>query len=224
MSAVIGWIAQKLAALLGGWAGFALAAVAAAVLAGGLVHTWDAARHRAEVAEIRAANLTAIEEQGRRTLLAERAQLDALQSKDNAYAQLADARETAAVESARLSGELDTALERLRRIESRPAAAPGGMSAAAAAADGCQDLRAARDRAVAALELLIAEGSQAARDPDASPIEVRRELDYLGDRKLVELRKDPAGPWWGGLTRYGTDLAEYTVDCDPGIARPKKYW
>lgn len=60
--------------------------------------------------------------------------------------------------------------------------------------------------------------------PDATPLEIRRELDYLDDRKLVELRKDPSGPWWGNLTRYGTDIAEYTVDCAPGIARPKKYW
>lgn len=60
--------------------------------------------------------------------------------------------------------------------------------------------------------------------PDCTPIEIRRELDYLSDRKLVELRKDPAGPWWGNLTRYGTDIAEYTIDCEPGIARPKKYW
>jgi hypothetical protein len=60
--------------------------------------------------------------------------------------------------------------------------------------------------------------------PDATLLEIRRELDYLADRKLVELRKDPAGPWWGNLTRYGTDIAEYTVDCAPGIARPAKYW
>ena len=60
--------------------------------------------------------------------------------------------------------------------------------------------------------------------PDATPLEVRRELDYLSDRKLVELRKDPAGPWGGNLTHYGTDIAEYTVPCDAGIARPAKYW
>lgn len=60
--------------------------------------------------------------------------------------------------------------------------------------------------------------------PDATPIETRRELDYLSDRKLVDLRKDPGGPWWGNLTRYGTDIVEYTIDCEPGIARPKKYW
>jgi hypothetical protein len=60
--------------------------------------------------------------------------------------------------------------------------------------------------------------------PDASPLELRRELDYLGDRKLVSVRKQPDGRWFADLTRYGTDVAEYTVDCDPGIARPTKYW
>lgn len=60
--------------------------------------------------------------------------------------------------------------------------------------------------------------------PDATPLEIRREIDYLADRKLVEVRKDPAGPWWGDLTRYGTDIVEYTSDCQPGIARPAKYW
>ena len=60
--------------------------------------------------------------------------------------------------------------------------------------------------------------------PDVTPIEVRRELDYLSDRDLVDLRKEPSGRWWGSLTRYGTDIAEYTLDCEPGIARPAKYW
>lgn len=60
--------------------------------------------------------------------------------------------------------------------------------------------------------------------PDATQLEVRRELDYLADRKLVSLRKEPSGRWFGDLTRYGVDLAEYTIDCEPGIARPAKYW
>ena len=60
--------------------------------------------------------------------------------------------------------------------------------------------------------------------PDSTPIEIRRELDYLFDRRLVELRKSPSGMWWGNLTRYGTDIVEYTIDCEPGIARPAKYW
>jgi hypothetical protein len=60
--------------------------------------------------------------------------------------------------------------------------------------------------------------------PDVTPVEVRQQLDYLTDRELVELRKEPHGRWWGNLTRIGTDLAEYTIDCEPGIARPTKYW
>ena len=60
--------------------------------------------------------------------------------------------------------------------------------------------------------------------PDVTPIEVRQQLDYLADRELVKLRKEPSGRWWGDLTRFGTDIAEYTIDCDPGIARPTKYW
>lgn len=60
--------------------------------------------------------------------------------------------------------------------------------------------------------------------PDVTAIEVRRELDYLEARRLVALRKEASGRWWGDLTRYGVDIAEYTVDCDPGIARPKKVW
>jgi hypothetical protein len=60
--------------------------------------------------------------------------------------------------------------------------------------------------------------------PDATPQELRRELDYLGDRKLVEVKREPSGRWFADITRYGVDVAEYTVDCDPGIARPQKYW
>ena len=60
--------------------------------------------------------------------------------------------------------------------------------------------------------------------PDATPLELRRELDYLSDRDLVKLEKRPDGKWFADLTRYGTDVAEYTIDCEPGIARPVKYW
>ena len=60
--------------------------------------------------------------------------------------------------------------------------------------------------------------------PDSTQMEVRRELDYLEARELVELRKEPNGRWWADLTRFGIDVVEYTVDVDPGIARPPKYW
>ncbi|MDD3310967.1 hypothetical protein [Pseudodesulfovibrio sp.] len=60
--------------------------------------------------------------------------------------------------------------------------------------------------------------------PDATRLEVQRELDYLAERALVDLDKRPDGRWIAKLNRYGVDVAEYTVDCEPGIARPEKYW
>ena len=60
--------------------------------------------------------------------------------------------------------------------------------------------------------------------PDATGLELRRELDYLHDRLVVEVRKDPSGIWSAELTALGVDIAEYTVDVHPGIARPTKYW
>ena len=60
--------------------------------------------------------------------------------------------------------------------------------------------------------------------PDATQLELRRELDYLHGRELVQLVKSPSGPWHAELSRHGVDVAEYTVDCEPGIARPAKYW
>ena len=59
---------------------------------------------------------------------------------------------------------------------------------------------------------------------DATALELRREMDYLSDRGLVSINKDPGGRWFVDLTRDGTDLAEYTVSCEAGIARPEKYW
>ena len=60
--------------------------------------------------------------------------------------------------------------------------------------------------------------------PDATALELRREMDYLADRELVGVDKRPDGRWRGDLTRIGVDVAEYTVACEPGIARPAKYW
>lgn len=60
--------------------------------------------------------------------------------------------------------------------------------------------------------------------PDATALEVRRTLDYLTDRELVKLEKQPGGRWFADLTRHGIDVVEYTIDVDPGIARPPKYW
>jgi hypothetical protein len=59
---------------------------------------------------------------------------------------------------------------------------------------------------------------------DCTNHELRSELKYLECRELVVL-KGIGGPCWHAeLTRIGVDVVEYTVDCDPGIARPEKYW
>lgn len=60
--------------------------------------------------------------------------------------------------------------------------------------------------------------------PQTSALELRQQLDYLADRKLIDINKQPHGLWFADLTSLGVDLAEYTVPCRPGIARPEKVW
>lgn len=57
--------------------------------------------------------------------------------------------------------------------------------------------------------------------PDCTHQELRKELDYLEERGLVKIKRDPMDRWFVDLTRGGVDVAEYTVECDPGIDRPK---
>jgi len=78
-------------------------------------------------------------------------------------------------------------------------------------------------RPIGAAEELVLSVVQAI-SPHASAQDVRRELDYLEARALVKIHREPNGHWHAELTRHGVDLAEYMVDCDPGIARPVKYW
>lgn len=61
----------------------------------------------------------------------------------------------------------------------------------------------------------------AATYPDVTEQEVRRELDYLAARELVELRQEPHGAWYAKLDRHGIDIVEYSIDCEPGISRPQ---
>lgn len=59
--------------------------------------------------------------------------------------------------------------------------------------------------------------------PNATQHELRLALDYLADRKLIDLTKHPDGRWSAELNRSGVDVVEYTVAVEPGIARPEKY-
>ncbi|MBL8471362.1 MAG: hypothetical protein JNM98_06140 [Rhodocyclaceae bacterium] len=56
----------------------------------------------------------------------------------------------------------------------------------------------------------------------SDPHTVRRQLDYLERRSMVEIVDRAATHWLARLTRPGTDVVEYSVDCRPGIARPPK--
>lgn len=78
-------------------------------------------------------------------------------------------------------------------------------------------------RPVGAFEAVVLSVAQS-EYPDATPLELRREMDYLDERELVKIDKQPSGKWFAELTRHGVDVAEYTVNCEPGIARPAKYW
>ncbi len=51
---------------------------------------------------------------------------------------------------------------------------------------------------------------------------VRDQLDYLAKRKLVEIERSEVEAWRVTLTRYGYDVADYQVDCEPGIRRPPR--
>lgn len=59
---------------------------------------------------------------------------------------------------------------------------------------------------------------------EVTNLELRQQLDYLEDRDVLSIDKKPYGLWFADLTRIGIDIAEYTISCEAGIARPEKYW
>lgn len=77
-------------------------------------------------------------------------------------------------------------------------------------------------RPIAVAETIILRTLQDIQLP-ITPHGLRRELAYLEDRGLVEVGGRDGPVWTAELTRYGVDVVEYTVACDPGIARPKKW-
>jgi hypothetical protein len=76
-------------------------------------------------------------------------------------------------------------------------------------------------RPIGAYEGLVLSVAQS-EYPDATALELRREMDYLNERELIKLDKQPSGKWHADLTRHGVDVAEYTVVCEAGIARLAK--
>ncbi len=58
---------------------------------------------------------------------------------------------------------------------------------------------------------------------DVTQTEIRNQLDYLSERKLITITDTDCISWHAKINRYGIDAVEYTVSCDPGIARPKQW-
>jgi hypothetical protein len=58
--------------------------------------------------------------------------------------------------------------------------------------------------------------------PDVTILDIRRELDYLSERSLVEIEKNRP-VWFAKINWHGIDCVEYTTDCFPGIARPERW-
>lgn len=59
---------------------------------------------------------------------------------------------------------------------------------------------------------------------DATPMEILQEANYLQARGLLTLQTEQDGLWLAAPTRYGTDVALFTLPCEPGIARPPYKW
>lgn len=55
-----------------------------------------------------------------------------------------------------------------------------------------------------------------------TPLEIRQELDYLRDRRLISIHDEHTGTWRAEIERHGVDIVEYTVPVEPGIARPAR--
>lgn len=57
--------------------------------------------------------------------------------------------------------------------------------------------------------------------PDVTLSEIKKAIYYLAERHLIEYKEQPDGRWFAKILRFGIDIVEYAVDCEPGIARPR---
>lgn len=53
-----------------------------------------------------------------------------------------------------------------------------------------------------------------------TPNSLRRQLDYLRDKGLVEIEGEGGPTWSGDLTAYGIDVVEGAKPLPPGIYKP----
>lgn len=143
---------------------YVLGCIAAALVSGALIHSYDRAQHDKVVADLRADAATKLAEATAKALITERRQAAELDELETSYGRMAEDREKLRAEGARLSGDLRAAVERLLRTGERGSGGGGAVPRTTDDALRCADLSAARDRAIGALELLQAAGDRAAAD------------------------------------------------------------
>lgn len=59
--------------------------------------------------------------------------------------------------------------------------------------------------------------------PQTTALELRQQLDYLADRKMVDLNKAPHGLWFADLTSLGVDIANIRWSAVPVLHGLRKY-
>ncbi len=59
--------------------------------------------------------------------------------------------------------------------------------------------------------------------PYVTEMEIRRAMDYLAERELITIDSRNKPVWFGKINRHGIDVVEGTVECHPGIARPRDW-
>ncbi len=58
---------------------------------------------------------------------------------------------------------------------------------------------------------------------DVTATLLKRELDYLEERQLIHVYGRGTNDGWSvKLTSVGIDLVDYSIPCNPGIARPPR--
>lgn len=145
-----GWIAAGLIVLAG-------------LLAGKATHSYDTAKHDRVVADLRRDAALTLAEETNRVLERERDAHTKLTELEFAYAQLSQESAAAGAESSRLSDRLDDALKRLRDLaRTGGGGGDGALPASGAVAQRCEELQAALNRAVAAVERLKSGGDAVA--------------------------------------------------------------
>lgn len=148
---------------MNGWITTGLA-LAAAVIASWLTHSYDSAQHEQAVADLRAAAATELADQTATVLHLLQNEIDRSAALETRSVQLSQETERATADGRRLSADLAAARGRVLQLTRAGGGGGGGADGQADARPGaCETVRAALARTLAALERLESGGDEAAQ-------------------------------------------------------------